>query len=172
MDILLAKRRAVRMREWKSIRCYFVLPFSAVAPDSKTYKPFSWFFFFTLICVCFSYATLAGLHYRLHELYHTSQRCKSGSCNEASEFLVGVMKHQIKRLTRYLRQKDFVSRIRRQRSRARQNRQFSQLYRRALGCKSIECRRDTRDALVTLQTDLDEEERTFDIPKIDHHVSE
>ncbi len=153
LDLLMGARRAERMQEWRKIRCYFVLPFEAVAPVSK------------------SFSSLSGLHFKLHELYEQADKCKTRECGEATQFLVAVLKHQIERLSRYLQEKDFESRIRRQRSRARQNRKFVQLYRRALGCKDLDCRVETRDQLVDLQADLDEEERKFDSLDIDHEVA-
>ncbi len=153
LNVLLSRRRAARHREWKRIRCFFVLPFRAVAPEQK------------------NYGTLAGLHFRVHELYNRLRRCKTRVCEDNLEALVSIMQGQITRVTRYLQEKDFVDRIRRHRSRARQNRKFTQLYRRALDCPTLDCRRETRFSLDKLQRELDEEERNYARPEIDHHVA-
>jgi hypothetical protein len=143
MDRLLGKRRAARHAEWKKIRCFYVLPYAAVAPETKTYK------------------TLAALHYKVHLLYQQINSCKDSDCREDLKFSLSLYKSQIKSLQRYLGEKSFKNRIRRHKNRFRLHRAYAMLYRRALDCPSKECQLKAKEQIASLQKVLNAEARDF-----------
>ena len=139
LDAVLGKRRAERHAEWLKIKCYYVLPYELVAPESKTYK------------------TMSQLQMKLHTLYATLSNCakEDKRCVTDTKFEITLFRGMARRLTSYLNEKSFTNAKRRHKSRARMHRSFSALYRRALDCDRTSCRKNARVMLAHLQSQLE-----------------
>lgn len=143
LDVTLLRRREARQKDWMRIRCAFVLPFSAVAPETH------------------NYATLSGFHYQIQKLYDALVKCTTDECREDTKESIVVLKRLAERLRRHIAEETFTNKLRRHRARARLHKRLTKLYYLSLKCKSKSCRKESQRRLAAIERTLDADSRDF-----------